>query len=436
MKRRILPVIFVLLLMFTGCVAPAPLATTPQESEPITLLIWDQHGGEADTAATQIANNFMAMHPNIKIEREIVPYEEIQATARTALASGTGPDIVYIDVTPARELFRAGLLVPLNEFAEQYGWRDRFFPAGLEWTIVNDQIIGLGLEYEFVGVFVNKTLMDKEGFDIPETLDEVLSFCQAARERGYIPFAHGQNPGWQTFFSFTMPLNNLLGVENVEKLVLDKEGRWDTPEVIRAIEVFHIQMRDAGCFVEDVNGFDFQNQLNAFYTGEALMLPTGTWALDGINTNMPEDVEVVMVPFMAIEEGGERVYTAGMGSAYFVSSASQHIEEAVMFLDYVFSEEAARIWVETAGIIPPIRFNAEGLNLPPLTKFALDTLRIAGEGKNELRLGYNVDLLTSQEFNTVMRSGFQAVMAGLKTPQEQAADLQKAWERQLAEESQ
>jgi raffinose/stachyose/melibiose transport system substrate-binding protein len=435
MKLRIL-LVLVLLLMFSGCVTPALAPTTTQESEQqIRLLIWDQHGGEADVAATEIVNNFMAMHPNITVEREIVPYEQIQATARTALASGTGPDIVYIDVTPARELFRAGLLLPLNEFADQYGWKDRFFPAGLEWTIVNDQIIGLGLEYEFVGVFVNKTLMNKEGFDIPETLDEVLSFCQAARERGYIPFAHGQNPGWQTFFSFTMPLNNLLGVENIEKLVLDKEGRWDTPEVERAIEVFHIQMRDAGCFVEDVNGFDFQNQLNAFYTGEALMLPTGTWALDGINTNMPEDVEVIMVPFMAIEEGGERVYTAGMGSAYFISSASEHPQEAAMFLDYVFSEEAARIWVETAGVIPPVRFNSADLDIPSLTKFTLNTLTEAGEGAGDLRLGYNVDLLTSQEFNTIMRSGFQAVMAGLKTPQEQAADLQATWERQLAEEA-
>ena len=31
-------------------------------------------------------------------------------------------------------------------------------------------------------------------------------------------------------------------------------------------------------------------------------------------------------------------------------------------------------------------------------------------------------------FNTMMQDGFQAVLAGIKTPAEQVADLEKAWE--------
>jgi raffinose/stachyose/melibiose transport system substrate-binding protein len=406
-----------------------------QAQEQITLLVWDQHGGPADAAATQIYDNFMALHPNITIERELVPFDQIRATARTALASGTGPDVLYHDVTPSRELFRAGLIVPLDDYAEQYGWVDRFYPSGLEWTVLNDQIIGLGLEYEFVGVFVNKTLMEQEGFEIPETLDEVLAFCEEASARGYIPFAHGQLSGWPTFFSFAMPLNNILGIDNLEQLLFDKEGRWDTPDVIRAIEVFHIDMRDAGCFIEDVNGFDWQNQQDSFFSGEALMLPTGTWVVGEINESMPAEWEVEMVPFMAIEEGGERVYTAGMGSAYFISAGSPHPDAAALFLDYIFSEEAARIWAEVAGFVPPVEFDTDGLNIPPLSQFVLETLRAAGTGSGDLRLGFNVDLLTSQEFNTMMIDGFQAVTAGIKTAEEQAADLQRLWEQQLAEES-
>lgn len=395
--------------------------------EAVTLLVWDQHGDAAATAVETIYNGFMEKYPHITIERELVPLEQLRATARTALASGTGPDVMYHDVTPGRELFRAGLLLPLDEYAEQYGWRDRFFPAGLQWTLVDDQISGLGLEYEFVGVFVNKTIFEEEGWEVPQTLDQLLAYCQDAKEKGYVPVAHGQNPGWQNYFSFTMPVHNVVGVEAMRQLLFEGEGRWDTPEMVRAVEVFDRDMRDAGCFVEDVNGLDWQGQQDLFFAGEAPLFPTGTWVVGEILNNMP-DYEVEMMPFPAIEEGGNRVYTAGMGSAYFISASTEHPDEAALFLDYIFSEEAVKIWIEDAGFIPPVQADTSGLDVPPLLQFVLETLQAAGKGEGDVQLGWNVDLLVPEEFDTMMRDGFQAVMADLKTPEEQLADLQAIWE--------
>ena len=43
-------------------------------------------------------------------------------------------------------------------------------------------------------------------------------------------------------------------------------------------------------------------------------------------------------------------------------------------------------------------------------------------------MGYNIDVLTPDNFNKVMWDGFAAVLAGSKTPEQQAADLQAAME--------
>ena len=52
---------------------------------------------------------------------------------------------------------------------------------------------------------------------------------------------------------------------------------------------------------------------------------------------------------------------------------------------------------------------------------------------DEIQLGYNIDVLAPAEFNDAMLNGFQAILAGDKTPEQQAADLQAAWEEAIAE---
>ena len=67
----------------------------------------------------------MAENPNITVRREVIQAQEMENIVPTALASGEGPDIVYYDITPARNLFRGGLILPLDNYAEQYGGFDR-----------------------------------------------------------------------------------------------------------------------------------------------------------------------------------------------------------------------------------------------------------------------------------------------------------------------
>jgi raffinose/stachyose/melibiose transport system substrate-binding protein len=423
---RFASAVLVLVVLAGMAMLPASYALARQESgEPVTLRVWDQFTENSDIA-DQIYAGFTATHPNVTIERETFTLEQLRTTASTALASGTGPDVIYHDVTPGREFYRSGLVLSLDEYAEEYGWRERFYPAGLRWTLVDDTLTGLGLEYEFVGVFYNKTRMDEAGLQIPETLEQTLEYCRQASEAGFIPYVAATGAGWPNYFYFTMPLHNTVGVQQMTDLLFGGQGTWDSPEVVSAIEVFYRQMRDAGCFPENPNAVDFDIGRDLLWAGDALAMPIGTWLIPDVAQFDPEH-EYVMSPFPAID-GNPRVYTAGMGSAFFISSQSAHPDVAAEFLDYLFSDEATRIWVEQAQYIPPVPVDTEGLDVPPLFQFALETLTAAGSGEGGTELGYNIDLLVPQEFNTMMEDGFQAVMADEKTPEQQAADLQQIWE--------
>jgi raffinose/stachyose/melibiose transport system substrate-binding protein len=69
--------------------------------------------------------------------------------------------------------------------------------------------------------------------------------------------------------------------------------------------------------------------------------------------------------------------------------------------------------------IPPLRLNPEDYNVSDLLAFTLNSLNESGD-----QMGYNVDVLTPDTYNTMMFDGFQEVIGGTKTAQQQADDLE------------
>ena len=74
----------------------------------------------------------------------------------------------------------------------------------------------------------------------------------------------------------------MIGPEAMYDLLFNHEGRWDTPEQIRAIESFFVDLRDAGCFSEDVNAITYDDGNSLFFNGEAVLHPTGSWLITDI----------------------------------------------------------------------------------------------------------------------------------------------------------
>jgi raffinose/stachyose/melibiose transport system substrate-binding protein len=75
-------------------------------------------------------------------------------------------------------------------------------------------------------------------------------------------------------------------------------------------------------------------------------------------------------------------------------------------------------------VIPAHPFNQAGLDVPELFRAVVEDVSKSTEVG---ALGYNIDVLTPQNFNEVMWSGFQEVLNGSKSAAEQARALQEAW---------
>ncbi len=411
-----------LLLVLLG----AGVQTTASAQEEVTLRVWDQFTGPEGAVVDQIYEAFTEQNPSVTIEREAFDTDQMRQTVNTALASGTGPDIIFYDTGPgyAGVLQEANLLLPLDAMADQYGWRERLVESAIQGASIDDQLYGLPLQIDLIGLYYNQGVMEQEGFQVPETVDQLVELCGQASEAGYVPLAFGNSEGWPAFHQFSVTSTQMAGTDAMRQLLFEQQGNWDRPEMVTAIRTFFVDLRDAGCFGEDPNALTYDDANALFYSGQALMTPTGSWLISELEENMP-DQQVGFVPFPEIGGGQGRFWVTGLGSAYYISANSQYQEQAGQFLDYLFSPEVGQRWVGEADFFVPIEVDTAGLELSPLSQSVFDVLRSAAAG--ETPLGYNIDVLTPPGFNDTMLNGFQAILAGDKTPEEQAADLQAAW---------
>jgi raffinose/stachyose/melibiose transport system substrate-binding protein len=402
------------------------------QDEPVELLVWDQFTDpEPSAIADAIYAAFTEANPNVTVRREAVQTEQMRQTVRTALASGTGPDIIFYDAGPGYlgVLADAGLISSLEPLAAEYGWTERIIESARRGASYEDELFGLPLQVDLIGVYVNNTLMEEAGLETPTTFEEVLTFCQDATAAGYIPFAFANQEGWEAFHQIAMTANNMIGPEAMEALLFENQGRWDSPEMVRAIEAFFVEMRDAGCYSEDANGINYDDGNALFFGGQSLLHATGNWLISDITTNMP-DYDVGFVPFPAIDGGAGSFWDTGVGSAYMISASSPNQEAAGQFLDYLFSPEIVQRWVDEANFVVPAEFDIDAIDATPLQRSVLETLAASIAGEEQL--GYNIDVLAPPAFNDVMLNGFQAMLAGDRTAEEQAAAMQAAWDEGMA----
>ena len=124
--------------LLAGCVTPGSANKTAAEphgvsktftSKPVTLVVWDTENEPGPTAEiTALNRRFEAEHPNVKIQRVVRDFNDYVTTVKLAASSPHPPDVLQGNegYSVDAPLVKAGLILPLDEYARLYGWDTRF----------------------------------------------------------------------------------------------------------------------------------------------------------------------------------------------------------------------------------------------------------------------------------------------------------------------
>ncbi len=442
--------VLLLFVLLTGCAAPAVPAAPVEDAGAAasadtgakTKVVWWTESVEPaleEAFQKQFVDTFNESHPDIELE--VVFQENLNDVLRTAIQAGTGPDIVQ---TPGPgfllEYQSANLVLPLSDFAAQYGWKDKILPWAYASGTLEGELYGLPLTFESMIMLYNTKVFNDLGLTPPTNRAEFDEVAKAIQAAGLLPISYG-NVGWQPTNEHLigMWLNAYAGSDKVYEALIGKRA-WTDEVFVGAIDMLKQDITTNGYFagsLEDYYSFDWDTFFGTLASGKAGMMTIGTWGFRGATdffADNPDGWDWAMFP--ALSEGVKQGYDLAIGSTVSINAASKSPEAAAAVLDYLYNDAAQAASIAQifsfGEFVVPIEFAENDFPAgvdPRVARFLSEFAQVTGEG----RYGYTTWTFWPAEAETQLWKDVELVWSGDMTTADYLAKQQELWDKARAE---
>jgi raffinose/stachyose/melibiose transport system substrate-binding protein len=321
----------------------------------VTLTVWDQEvrGGQAKQIK-QLNASFQEKYPNVTIKRVAKSFEDLNTTLKLAVSGSKAPDVVQANQgRPVMgQLVKGGLLLPLDAYADAYGWSDRYSSVLLDLNRFSDDgkqfgqgsVYGLSQMGEIVGLYYNK----KKVASLPKTFGEFEQQLAKAKSAGDVPIAFGNLDKWPGIHEYETVQAQFVDKAAIRDFVFARNGAsFDSPENQQAATKIS-EWADKGFFTPDFNGTGYDPAWQQFAKGKGHYLIAGTWLTADLADNMGEDVGFTLMPPQ--EEGGNPVSLGGESLPFAITAKSKNADVAAAYIDYITNADAGKVLVDTNNL--------------------------------------------------------------------------------------
>ena len=300
-------------------------------------------------AMETLSENFQAANPDITVKMTHFPYADYRTKVAAAIPAGEGPDVVQLFYGWLNDYVAAELIQPLPTDTFPAATIDaEFFPM-VQAMKEGDQYWALPTAVRSLALFYNERLFEEAGIEAPpETLDELVEIAAKMTKR--------DGAGNMTQAGFTIGMNAQDHHWFREVLVRQMGGEpymddyrtvnYNSEAGIKAIEFY------TGLAGEDgVAAFGFMDEPQAaFKAGRAGMHIDGSFRIGSLNKTRGLKWGVTELPANA---DGERFnYSSYWVNAITTKAEGERYDAAVKFMEYITSDEAMQIWLDTVGELP------------------------------------------------------------------------------------
>lgn len=312
----------------------ASQATTDNSDDEVITLRLMAYNAES-TRATYL--QYVAeMLPNIEIQFEFVPTDNMDTVLTSQLQAGEGPDIIEVG-GDTKLLAKAGYLLDLTDQSFLDGYAD----SGIQPYTVDGKVYAAPLQSWFEGIFYNKAIFRENNIEIPKTWDEFIAIHKTLTDAGYVAQTMGAQNYVTLFKSSVGAANNVFYSDPANKSFDESfntgEGKLEEAW-LPALEMWY-GLIENGCLTEDMLGLSLEQALNDFASGKAAMMESGPWDVGTILEKNP-DIELGMFPFPGTDADEPGWLVGGPGSAFAINAASENVEAALQVLALTATAEA------------------------------------------------------------------------------------------------
>ncbi|SFX04193.1 ABC transporter substrate-binding protein [Ruminococcus sp. XPD3002] len=311
--------------MLCSCGEKQQVVHTKTEKTEITFSWWgNDYRNEYTMSAIE---KFEELHPDIHVKCSYSEWTGFEERNRIRMLSGTEEDVMQINIGWLDEYSSDGNgyfdLEMLKDHIDLSGFDDNMLDYGRKNGVLNALPIAMNAET----VYINKSIYDKYGLDVPDTWDDLYKAAEKMRADGVYPLAGSKKSMWLYSIAYAE--------QTCQKSIMDYNGhiRFNVNELMVMID-FYVGLV-VGNVVPKVEDFNKLNIDNGVYAG------TVGWISDAMNyygKAIDNGSEITVAPYTAwMPEKAGSGWFAKPATLYAISRNTEHPQEAAMLMDFLLN---------------------------------------------------------------------------------------------------
>lgn len=329
-------------------------ACAPAEDGVVTLDFF-QFKGEAVAQFTQIAKDFEAQNPNIRIVINNSP--DPDTAIRTLLVKDRTPDVLTLNGSGNfGDLASSCVFADLSDMAVA----KRVKPAVQEilnglGTCHDNQTNGLPFANNASGILYNPEIFAKYDVTVPQTWDQLIAAADKFKAQGVNPFYMTLKDSWTVLPSFVNLAGNLMPKDFFDEVgkagwtptsgtySFEKDG---TDAATKLAKLFSYAQPGA-------QGAGYNDGNAAFGAGKSAMYLQGSFAIPAIRATNP-DAKIASFPYPTTNDPSKNVLVSGVDVALAIGKNTKHPEEARKFVEYMMSTKVLDYYAKAQSSLTPV----------------------------------------------------------------------------------
>ncbi len=309
----------------------------------VTLTYWNGYTGPNRPAMEALVKKFNASHPNTQIQMTITPWDSLLQKLPSALASGSGPDLMGIDFTYLPQYAQSGYIKNLSAFYSSGALSSSIFPRGLVKVLrYHGKFYGAPIDFNPLMMYYNKDLFRKAGLNPnkpPTTWSQWIVDIKKLTKHGAGQDQYGIALGVHD----TIPNWPILMWGAGGDVIMNGKPSLDNSKTIKALTMWSNLVKNEKVSPLNLAGADADK---LFQTGKAATEITGPWATAGY-TQAKVNYDVAPVP-----AGAAGPVTLADSNLMMINAKTKNSAAAIQFMQFWNSKSSQTYFAVHSGSPP------------------------------------------------------------------------------------
>lgn len=385
-------------------------------------------------------DTFKKNNPDVTLKVEDLFNEPFHSKTEAYAASGNLPDVLYVWPSGrSTTLHEKGLLKNLTPLINRDNLRASYIPAAFDVSqmAANSQtLLPIGITTTHV-MFVNLEVLRDCNLQPARTYAELKAQVPVLRAKGYETIIMPNQDTWVMQSCLFSAIAGRFCGAGWENNILAGTAKFTDPDFVKALDFIRLLYAD-GVIAQSSLGLGYGEGPGMFATNKGAYYIDGDWRAGAFITDSETgqalisparqaNILVTVFPDIAdakLNKSSSTILGVGWAMDAKIPAGSPREDASWRLIKWLVGKENQELQLRRGGIATPVRsdINFASLNLEPISQKV-------GAIANEFTTGTVVidGVFHSDVFNP-LNDGLQEIGLGQKTPQQVAADTQKAFD--------